>query len=124
MSVTNQVWFIDIPLVEDNPRDLSELVIGFPFPAPALINDYLRRYLNDVSDETYPLIQGSGADLDTEVDGPDNFYLRRYLNDDINNVPPPTTVGPEVDVDTEVDGPDNKYMRRYLNDLINEKPEE
>jgi len=52
-------------------------------------------------------------DLDTETDGPDTQYMRKYLNDleKVNNK------GINVDLDTEVDGPYTKYLRRYLNDV-------
>lgn len=112
MAVTNQIWFIDIPLVAADPRNLAEIVIGFPFPATPLIEDYLRKYLNDANIENFPLVETTGIDLDVEVDGPDNIYLRRYLNDSDKVA----STGVEVNLDSEVDSEYNNYLRRYLND--------
>ncbi len=50
--------------------------------------------------------------LDTETDGPDNTYLRRYLNDIITT----KSTGPSVNLDEETDSEFTSYLRRYLND--------
>jgi len=54
------------------------------------------------------------ADLDDEVDGELNSYMRRYLNDKIDI----SDEGPEIDLDLEDDSELNPYIRRYLNDRI------
>ncbi len=112
MTVETQIWFVNIPLVENDERDLSQIVIGFSFPVPTLIINYLRRYLNDVVVDNYPLVKGASIELDTEVDGPENIYLRKYLND----TGKASSVESDVNLDIETDSEFTSFLRRYLND--------